>query len=171
MKVSTIRSDFEQWVAGARPRLVRMANSILKNQDDAEDVVQATLLSIWNLHEKGRIKNLYAYANRAVWINAIKLRGSRKRVITVGIDELSRREAAGLSVTAEPEPELTSWELERAIRGLPPEQQAVLRLRFYGDLSFREIGKSLRISLNTAASRTRYALLGLRRAFQIHQKK
>ena len=49
-------------------------------------------------------------------------------------------------------------ELEMAIGGLSHAQQAVIRLRYYGGLSFREIGNSLGISLNTAASRCRYAL-------------
>ena len=58
---------------------------------------------------------------------------------------------------------LDALELERAIASLPPAQQVVIRLRFYLGLSFREIGRNLSISTNTAASRTRYALAGLRR--------
>jgi RNA polymerase sigma-70 factor (ECF subfamily) len=58
---------------------------------------------------------------------------------------------------------LDALELERAIASLPSAQQVVIRLRFYLGLSFREIGANLSISTNTAASRTRYALAGLRR--------
>ena len=57
---------------------------------------------------------------------------------------------------------LDALELERAVASLPP-AQVVIRLRFYLGLSFREIGNNLSISTNTAASRTRYALAGLRR--------
>jgi RNA polymerase sigma factor (sigma-70 family) len=58
---------------------------------------------------------------------------------------------------------LDALELERAVASLPPAQQVVIRLRFYLGLSFREIGANLSISTNTAASRARYALAGLRR--------
>jgi RNA polymerase sigma-70 factor (ECF subfamily) len=46
--------------------------------------------------------------------------------------------------------------------GLPPEQRAVVHLKIWEQLTFREIGKTLAISANTAASRYRYALDKLR---------
>ena len=58
--------------------------------------------------------------------------------------------------------EVEPFELERAVADLPVSQQAVIRLRFYLGLSFREIGTALSISANTAASRSRYAIRALR---------
>ncbi len=71
--------------------------------------------------------------------------------------------ASFVQITLTAPPQLTAWELERAILDLPPPQQAVLRLRFYAGMSFREISQSLAISMNTAASRCHYALAALRR--------
>ena len=52
--------------------------------------------------------------------------------------------------------------LERALRALPPEQREVIALKIDGELTFAQIARVLDISVNTAASRYRYALEKLR---------
>lgn len=52
--------------------------------------------------------------------------------------------------------------IENAMRKLPTEQSEVLVMKIWGELTFRQIGETLGISLNTAASRYRYALAALR---------
>jgi RNA polymerase sigma-70 factor, ECF subfamily len=54
-----------------------------------------------------------------------------------------------------PDDKLTVLE---ALRKLSSDYQEVLFLKFYQGFSFREIGEMLKISVNTAASRYRYAL-------------
>jgi RNA polymerase sigma-70 factor (ECF subfamily) len=46
---------------------------------------------------------------------------------------------------------------------LPPSQQAVVRMRFFEELSFKEIAEKTDVSINTALGRMRYALLNMRR--------
>lgn len=62
-----------------------------------------------------------------------------------------------LSETAE----VTKW-LVDALEKLPPEQREVIALHVHGQLKFREIAEMLDISINTAQSRYRYALISLR---------
>lgn len=52
--------------------------------------------------------------------------------------------------------------LERALRALPPEQREVVHLHVFEGWTFREIAEGIDVSLNTAASRYRYALAKLR---------
>ncbi len=52
------------------------------------------------------------------------------------------------------------------IKLLPKEQQEVLVLRHYGDLSFKEISEITKVSINTALGRMRYALQNLRRMIE-----
>ena len=51
----------------------------------------------------------------------------------------------------------------RLIDLLPESQQSVVRMRFFEDLSFKEIAESTDVSINTALGRMRYALLNMRR--------
>lgn len=48
--------------------------------------------------------------------------------------------------------------LEAAVKKLPEEQREVVVMKIWGELGFREIAEVLGISINTAASRYRYAL-------------
>ena len=50
-----------------------------------------------------------------------------------------------------------------ALAGIPGDQREVAVLKVYGQLTFREIGETLGISINTAQSRYRYALAALRK--------
>jgi RNA polymerase sigma factor (sigma-70 family) len=162
---------FEQWLSGSRESLVKMARSIMRDDHEAEDVVQDTLEAVWRAYAGGNVDNLRAYASRAVWLNALKWRARRRHHVPLDTETLRRRGIPEPSHVPDEDRELSGWELERAIGGLPSHQQAVIRLRFYGGMNFREIGHALSISMNTAASRCRYALAALRNALQITHNK
>lgn len=49
------------------------------------------------------------------------------------------------------------------IKELPPLQREVLNMRYYQNLSFKEIAEITGVSINTALGRMRYAILNLRR--------
>lgn len=54
-------------------------------------------------------------------------------------------------------------DVKKLIRELPEEQQQVLLLRHYADMSFQEIADYTDVSINTALGRMRYALINLRK--------
>ncbi len=56
-----------------------------------------------------------------------------------------------------------TFELQQMIAELPKDQQEVIRMRLYQDLSFKEIAEATDVSINTALGRMRYALLNLRK--------
>ena len=53
--------------------------------------------------------------------------------------------------------------LSKMIGMLPPVQQEIVHLRFYEDLSFKEIAQITNVSINTALGRMRYATMNLRK--------
>ena len=54
-------------------------------------------------------------------------------------------------------------DLRRLVDQLPDVQREVLQMRYYRDLSFKEIAELTGVSINTALGRMRYAILNLRR--------
>ncbi|MBR2458052.1 MAG: sigma-70 family RNA polymerase sigma factor [Bacteroidaceae bacterium] len=56
--------------------------------------------------------------------------------------------------------------LAKMIERLPLVQQEIVHLRFYEDLSFKEIAQVTNVSINTALGRMRYATLNLRKMIE-----
>jgi RNA polymerase sigma-70 factor (ECF subfamily) len=54
-------------------------------------------------------------------------------------------------------------DVKKLIKELPAEQQEVLILRHYADMSFQDIADFTNVSINTALGRMRYALINLRK--------
>lgn len=57
-------------------------------------------------------------------------------------------------------------DLKKIIKGLPEDQQEVLMMRIYQDLSFKEISDLTGVSINTALGRMRYALMNMRKVIE-----
>ena len=59
--------------------------------------------------------------------------------------------------------EQTMNDMLKLVDLLPQNQQDIVRMRFYENMSFKEIAESNQISINTALGRMRYAILNLRK--------
>lgn len=154
--------DFDAWAQGARPRLLRLARSWVKDRAESEDVVQATLLAVWRPWSQGKVQDLDAYARRSVWLNAARRKARWKD--WTPLDEARLAAAAPEALGVEP------WELEAALARLPLAQQSALRLRYYGGHSLRDCADALKLSVNTVASQCRYAYAALRRSLDPTEK-
>ncbi len=54
-------------------------------------------------------------------------------------------------------------DVRRMMNHLPASQREVVYMRFYQQLSFKEIADTTNVSINTALGRMRYALINMRR--------
>ncbi|MBQ7439920.1 MAG: sigma-70 family RNA polymerase sigma factor [Prevotella sp.] len=57
---------------------------------------------------------------------------------------------------------------KKIMEALPPSQREVVFMRFYQDLSFKEIAEMTGVSINTSLGRMRYAILNMRRMAKKH---
>lgn len=60
-------------------------------------------------------------------------------------------------------------DVRRMMSHLPASQREVVLMRFYQQMSFKEIAEATGVSINTALGRMRYAILNLRRMTREHQ--
>ncbi len=60
-------------------------------------------------------------------------------------------------------------DVRRMMSHLPASQREVVFMRFYQQMSFKEIAEATGVSINTALGRMRYAILNLRRITREHQ--
>ena len=54
-------------------------------------------------------------------------------------------------------------DVRRLVKALPDSQREVLEMRYYKNMSFKEIADTTGVSINTALGRMRYAILNMRR--------
>ena len=166
--VSDISSE-EPWrtcYAQLAPKLLLFARQWVGSVADAEDVVQTAFVKFWR-HRPDASTEHYPLLYSAVRTSALDLirtdsrRGRREQVVATDPDEpffdaaIERNENADL--------------INSALQHLPESQREVLVLRIWGELSFAEIATTLGDSINTVASRYRYALDSLRRILKPHE--
>jgi RNA polymerase sigma-70 factor (ECF subfamily) len=144
-------------------RLLGAARTMIGSTADAEDVVHDLFVEL----ARGRAR-LAAIVDLEGYVftmlrNAVRRR-SRRAVIdrraVLAIAE-SRRAAGGFATTGA---DLPDDQLVAAVAALPEAQREVVALKIDAGLTFAEIAAVTGTSLNTAASRYRYALEKLRAA-------
>ena len=59
-------------------------------------------------------------------------------------------------------------DVKKLVKHLPDNQREVLEMRYYQDLSFKEIADLTGVSINTALGRMRYAILNMRKMAEEH---
>jgi RNA polymerase sigma-70 factor (ECF subfamily) len=152
-------SDWKQWFAENGTRFLLCARQWTRSKTDAEDVLQEAFVRFWRhqRHLPGDPSALLITSIRRAALDQIR-RESRR----------INREQESLILEGEP----VSWfepsdnteqqRLANALEALPDAQRQVVALKIWGELTFDEIARQLGTSLNTVASRYRYALTKLR---------
>lgn len=99
-----------------------------------------------------------AYLYRAVRNSSLNLHRDIRR-------EVEMRDSETWFVGPDGHPE-EALALQAALRDLPQDQRETVFLRVWGGLTLQEVADTLDVSINTAASRYRYALEKLRERLQ-----
>ena len=141
--------------------LYRYALMILADHGAAEDAVQQAFIKLMKIGKRIlEIESSDGYLRTVVrneCYGIIKKRQQSDNVVKV-LSSKPILEKTSREIIGEDERKL----IEAAIRKLPADQREVLHMKVYEDKTFREIGKMIGVSLNTAASRYRYAMDKLR---------
>jgi RNA polymerase sigma-70 factor, ECF subfamily len=144
-------------------RMYRVALRILGRREDAEDVVHDVFLAVVRSRERlANVSDLTAYLFASLRRTAGRCAVRRARspqTSQAAIDDV----AAPIEQTADC-PKYPH--LQQAMRSLPSEQREVIALKIDGELTFAQIAQIMDISINTAASRYRYALNKLRSSLE-----
>jgi RNA polymerase sigma-70 factor (ECF subfamily) len=130
--------------------LVAYGISVLGDRSSAEDVLHEVFLK---LLDAPRIDEPKPYLFKAVRNRALS---SRRRLAAA--EPLDAQEWL-----VKPEGMIEAGiEVERALRELPLEQREVVVMRVWGEMTFEETARVLDVSVNTVASRYRYAIEKIR---------
>jgi RNA polymerase sigma-70 factor (ECF subfamily) len=140
-------------------RMYRHALMLLASHGDAEDAVHQVFSKMAGLDGATcSFESSGAYLHRAVRNECFRIMARRKRRWnwTVGNEMEPLLEAmpekTGLAMDEQ------RRIIEDALKQLPHEQREVIHLKIYEQMTFRQISESVDVSINTVASRYRYAI-------------
>ncbi|MCD4534447.1 SigE family RNA polymerase sigma factor [Nocardioides sp. cx-169] len=149
-------ADFAAYAAGRWTSLVRSAVLLGCAHADAEDLAQATLLKAWSSWPRvRRADDPDAYVYR-ILVNTLATSRRRRWWGERPTDRTPDRAVADASLDVELRDTVV-----RAVGTLPPDQRAVLVLRFVADLSERATAAALGIPVGTVKSRVSRALAAI----------
>ena len=145
--------------------------NIIKNKDVADDIFQETFVKAIMTIKQGRYTDtgkFSAWLTRIAHNLIIDYFRQEKSENTVSVDQeetdvLNRRDLSEENVEDMLVTGQINTDVRRIMESLPDAQREVLEMRFYRDMSFKEIAETTGVSINTALGRMRYAVLNLRR--------
>jgi RNA polymerase sigma-70 factor, ECF subfamily len=145
------------WYARFGASLHRYALMILANRQDSEDAVQQVFARLLRGRAVVKPDAVESYLRTAVRNECFSQLRLRQRRSTESDETLL--EAVASEPDSRPDERLA---LEAALRELPADQREVVHLKAFEGLTFQEIAELTSESINTVASRWRYAMERLR---------
>lgn len=160
--------DFQSDVLPLKNVLFRLALRITLSPEEAEDVVQETMMKVWSRREAWpQIESMEAFC-LTICRNLAVDRNRKKGRAAASLDDEEASEPADHSYTADPERRTVDGDrmslLRRLMASLPEKQRSIMQLRDIEGMSYKDIAAALAISEDQVK-------VGLFRARQTIKKK
>lgn len=150
----------------------------IKDNDLTEDIFQETFVKVITTIKQGRYVEAGKFSS---WVTRIAhnliidhYRQERnENLVSNGENEekdiFNRKELSEGTIEDSIITRQIHADIRRLVAALPENQREVLIMRYYKNMSFKEIADATQVSINTALGRMRYALLNIRKMAEDHQ--
>jgi RNA polymerase sigma factor (sigma-70 family) len=169
---------FDTLLARNQKRLYSYIMFVVRDSNIADDVFQDTFVKVITRLRTGAYSTsgkFSAWLMRIAHNIIIDMYRSQKhdgKVEPTADNDLSNVVSAGLlddNIETRFVSEQNLEEAKKLMDALPPTQREVVFMRFYQQMSFKEIAETTGMSINTALGRMRYAVLNMRRMANAYQ--
>lgn len=162
---------FDALVERHKVRVYTYICGYVKDEELADDIFQETFVKVISTIKQGR----YVENGRfAAWITRIAhnliidfFRQEKSENVQsadgTGVNILNRKELSEATIEDDLVLSQIHADVRRMVMQLPDNQRQVLVMRYYKNMSFKEIADATKVSINTALGRMRYAILNMRR--------
>ena len=162
---------FDALLKRHQTRVFAYIKNIVKHDDIADDIFQETFVkAIMNIRqnrysEDGKFASWITRIAHNLIIDHFRQEKSENLVTTdsTEVDILNRRDLCDGNIEDSLIESQIHSDVRRLVDALPESQREVLTMRFFRNMSFKEIADATDVSINTALGRMRYALLNIRR--------
>ena len=163
-------ASFEILLTRHKSRVFAFIMSKIKNRDLSEDIFQDTFIKVINSLQKGKYNEegkflpwMMRISHNLVIDHFRKEAKMRKVRPTVEFDIFDVLDDGNKNQEEVMMQTQVHADLKVLIEQLPKDQKEVLKMRYFEDLSFKQISELTGASINTALGRMRYALINLRK--------
>ena len=174
--VDGMNEAFDALLERHKDRLYMYIYHTVKNAELADDIFQDTFVKAIMTIKQGRyVENGHfpAWITRIArnliidYFRLVKAEGLQSTDDT-DVNILNRKELADKTIEDSMVTSQIHSDVRRLIKALPDNQREVLVMRYYKNMSFKEIADVTGVSINTALGRMRYAILNMRRMAEEH---
>ncbi len=171
-------SAFDELLARTQSKLFTYIMFVVRDHDLADDIFQETFVKVITKLQQGQ----YTDSGKFIfWLTRIAhncimdwYRTQQGRHLVEPNEDNNLENLQGASVLdIDHESELVNEQILRDVKkmmeALPAPQREVVYMRFYQQLSFKEIAELTGVSINTSLGRMRYALINMRHMAKKHQ--
>ncbi|NDW17310.1 sigma-70 family RNA polymerase sigma factor [Dysgonomonas sp. 216] len=170
-------SAFDQLLTRHKTNVYNYIFFIVKNRELAEDIFQETFIKAIVTIKQGRYVEtgkFRAWITRIAHNLIIDHFRQEKNENTFSNDEmpldiLNNQAYSDDTIEDVIVKDQIFSDIRKLIEYLPDNQKEVLKMRYYQDLSFKEIADITGVSINTALGRMRYAVLNIRKMAEENQ--
>ena len=170
-------SAFDELLSRTQTKLFTYIMFVVRDHDIADDIFQETFVKVITRLQKGQ----YTDSGKFIfWITRIAhnclmdwyRQQQTSHIIEVNEDNdlQNLKSASVMDISKETEMinEQVLLDIKKMVETLPTPQREVVYMRFYQQLSFKEIADLTGVSINTSLGRMRYALINLRKLTHQH---
>ena len=170
-------SAFDELLSRNQGKLFSYILFVVRDEDKANDLFQETFVKvITKLHEKRYVDSgkfsawIMRIAHNVMmdWYREQRARNLIELSEENNLSNLSKNDILDINVENRYVNDQIMTDVKKMMNMLPPTQREVVFMRFYQNLSFKEIAELTGVSINTSLGRMRYAILNLRRMTREH---
>lgn len=170
-------SAFDELLVRTQSKLFTYIMFVVHDHDVADDIFQETFVKVITKLQHGQYTDSGKFQ---FWLTRIAhncimdwYRQQQSRHIVEPNQENDLQNLSGASVMdsfreSEMVNEQVLVDVKRIMDALPATQREVVYMRFFQELSFKEIAELTNVSINTALGRMRYAMINMRRMAKNH---
>lgn len=155
----TQNQGFKILVQQYQERIYWHIRRMVEGHDDANDVVQNTFIKAFRgIHNfKGNAK-LYTWLYRIATNESITFLNKRKKRTSESLDNPVSKLSNQLKADTFVDSEMIQSKLASAIQQLPDKQKAVFNLRYYDEMSYKDISETLGTSVGALKASYHHAV-------------
>lgn len=168
---------FDLLLSRTQSKLFTYIMFVVRDHDVANDIFQETYMKVIVKLQQGKYTNsgkfsawIVRIAHNVImdWYREQKMEKIVEPTEDNDLSNLSGNDLLDLNVENHFVNEQVLSDVRKMMNLLPPTQREVVFMRFYQEMSFKEIAEATNVSINTALGRMRYAILNLRRMAKEH---